>query len=267
MPPAAAVAAYFKVVVVNGEKVQKCLICGNPYKLSTGSSSLEKHIFNTSNHDVQADKLRIALLRAGRQLPLYDQRKQQHTLSSSMASAAGNSDQVDLTLPPAKRQKAAQLNLERAFLPTQNAVMLEEVAKVFAKLSWPHLTADRKEFQDLFNAIRRSTHPAPTRAAIAREQKRIESRMRADVLVRLRQGPISIAFDGWTNTRHDKVTNIMPISTDHPAAFYWCSKVNRAKGNAVNILEQLRPVIEQLMKERLIVVAIVADNESVNNSV
>ena len=49
-----------------------------------------------------------------------------------------------------------------------------------------------------------------------------------DVLKKLKShgvtSPISIAIDGWTNTRHNKVTNLLCLCGGQ--AYYWCSIVN-----------------------------------------
>lgn len=72
-----------------------------------------------------------------------------------------------------------------------------------------------------------------------------------------------MAIDGWTNVRHDKVTNVLVLQGGQ--AFYWCSITNDAESNTADWLaSRLRPVLHTLMvTHRVQVAALVADNEAV----
>jgi hypothetical protein len=75
--------------------------------------------------------------------------------------------------------------------------------------------------------------------------------------------PISVAIDGWTNTRHHKVTNLLCLCGGQ--AYYWCSIVNRyEKNTAAWLLTPIAVAIADLSSKGIRISALVADNEAVN---
>jgi cytochrome c-type biogenesis protein CcmH/NrfF len=108
-----------------------------------------------------------------------------------------------------------------------NALLAPAAARLFARHGLPHRLADSKEMAAFLLAVRRSTCPPPKRAAIKEAQTQLAADLREEVIARLTAGsvtyPISIAIDGWTNTRHEKVTNLLCLCGGQ--AYYWCSIV------------------------------------------
>lgn len=80
------------------------------------------------------------------------------------------------------------------------------------------------------------------------------------------KSPVSVCIDGWTNVKHEKVTNIIPICNN--VAYYWTSIVNSSEHNTADWLyDRLEPLLKDLFDRHVKVAAIVADNESVMNKV
>jgi hypothetical protein len=87
--------------------------------------------------------------------------------------------------------------------------------------------------------------------------------MRKDLLERLRNSstPLGVAIDGWTNVRHDKITNILLISNG--VAFYWCSIVNSRERNTAPWLHgQMKRRLCDLLAAGIRFASFVADNEA-----
>ena len=77
--------------------------------------------------------------------------------------------------------------------------------------------------------------------------------------------PISLAFDGWTNTRHHKVTNILCLCGGQ--AYYWRSIVNRYDKNTAEwLLNRISDAINELLHSGIRIAALIADNEAVTAS-
>lgn len=80
----------------------------------------------------------------------------------------------------------------------------------------------------------------PTRATLSATQLAHSADVRSRVLVALREdsqwSPVTVAFDGWTNVRHDKVTNIVAVCSG--VAYYWSSIVNSTESNTARWLQQ-----------------------------
>ena len=75
---------------------------------------------------------------------------------------------------------------------------------------------------------------------------------------------VTVALDGWTNVRHDKVINLCPVGRG--VAYYWDSIVLKRRATAD---EQHAPVaagLRSIMNASVRLVAIVTDNEAVNKA-
>jgi hypothetical protein len=110
------------------------------------------------------------------------------------------------------------------------------------------------------------TAPMPSRTAMRLNTSAQASSLRVRLIARLQQGPITIATDGWTNVRHEKVTNVILIVNG--MAFYWCSIINVTEKNTAEWLcERMKPIISKLIDEhRCRIVGLVMDNEAVNRA-
>ena len=101
--------------------------------------------------------------------------------------------------------------------------MTDLLALAFALNSISHRVVETESFRRLLRELHAET---PTRAAVRDSITQQEQKMRIRLIDRLSASkvPISIAADGWTNVRHEKVTNI--VSLCDGSAFYWKSVVN-----------------------------------------
>jgi hypothetical protein len=142
-------------------------------------------------------------------------------------------------------------------------------AELFARCSWAHHCVEFPEFVALLDAYRHSTVRPPTRAVLRHDITLLAQQMRVAVINRLKQYcrscPLTIAIDGWTNVRQDKVTNVMVLCGG--VAFYWCSIVNVVSRNtAMWMLNPVSAVLQDIKREGIIFNALVADNEQVNKT-
>jgi hypothetical protein len=72
-------------------------------------------------------------------------------------------------------------------------------------------------------------------------------------------------MDGWTNVRHDKVNNIVILCDG--VAYYWSSVTNILEKNTAEwIANSVRPKVQEIVDHGIEVVALVADNEAVNQA-
>lgn len=140
-------------------------------------------------------------------------------------------------------------------------------ALTFAAYGLPHWLIERPLMRQLLRAA--SIAEFPDRRSLRVEQARIAAEMRATLVHTLRSrsatAPVTIAFDGWTNTRRDKVTNVLALHDGK--AYYWSSIVNHSDRNTAAWLEEpVTAAITAIKKEGVLVSALVADNESVNGA-
>ena len=77
--------------------------------------------------------------------------------------------------------------------------------------------------------------------------------------------PITVAIDDYTNTNHIKITNVMPIAGG--IAYYWNTLFNNLdeRHSADWLYPRLKQTFVEMITANITVVAIVADNASVNN--
>jgi hypothetical protein len=76
---------------------------------------------------------------------------------------------------------------------------------------------------------------------------------------------VTLAIDGWTNVRHEKVTNILALTGGR--AFYLTTIVNALEGNtAAWLYPRIRDCIKSLTNKGISVVVLCADNEAVNGA-
>jgi hypothetical protein len=145
--------------------------------------------------------------------------------------------------------------------------VLKAAAVLYAKHALPHRLADSVEMRDYCDKIRSSTIKPPGRAAIKAAQADLADEMRLLLIDKLAAysitSPISLAIDGWTNTRHHKVTNILCLCGGQ--AYYWCSVVNRYEKNTAQwLLTPISRAMKDLSESGIRITAFVADNEAVN---
>ena len=160
-----------------------------------------------------------------------------------------------------------QQSLATSLQAQNNPLVAPAAAELFAKCGLSHRLADSKEMKAFLSAYRSATCAPPTRREIKSAQAAVAASLRTQVIAKLkdysRTSPISLAIDGWTNTRHHKVTNLLCLCGGQ--AYYWCSIVNRYERNTAKwLLLPISNAIAELVNHGIRVVALVADNEAVN---
>jgi hypothetical protein len=118
-------------------------------------------------------------------------------------------------------------------------------------------------FHKALYAFRQSDAPPPTRKDLAVQVYDNVRTMKREVVDQLRScAGVTVGMDGWTNVRHEKVINLVPVASG--VAYYWDSVVLTARSTA----EAQRPLIaagvNSIVSEGVVVLGISSDNEGVN---
>lgn len=134
-------------------------------------------------------------------------------------------------------------------------------ALAFAKNSLPHSLINDYYFRnaiELLNSNYKITK-SKLRDAIISEGEKTNNEM-LDTLSASNQ-PITLALDGWTNMRSNKVTNILLICSG--IAYYYTSIENNKNLNNLEwLVPKITENIELLVKRGLNIIAITTDNEN-----
>jgi hypothetical protein len=181
--------------------------------------------------------------------------------SASTASLSSNSQ-------PVKKQKVAavaQPSVRNAFAAFSSRRAIASLARSFTRSSIAHAVVETNEFRDFLHDM--GWHGAfPSRAALKESVLRQADDLRTQLTERMAGAAVSIAADGWTNVRQEKITNV--VSIINGVAFFWTSIVNAADRNTAEWLAAaLLPVLHTLIHEhKARVIAFVVDNEAVNRA-
>jgi hypothetical protein len=172
------------------------------------------------------------------------------------------------TSAPPNRLPLKQLTFQQSLLPEIKATWRGKLAEMFSCHSLPLRLVASQQFIDILHLFRQCpTAVIPSVYELAREQDAVFEKLKFKVVQRLTSANthVTIAIDGWTNIRHDKVVNIVPLCRG--SAYYWTSVVNSYHSNtAVWQYTHLKPHFEDLIHRGVRLVAVVADNESVNGA-
>ena len=257
MPPLTSTAhSHYQKVKINGVTRQRCLRCKvQTYADSTSTTVLLKHWKKCKATAVPASSMSSSTSSS------------QSLLSSSSASAAALAVNADAPVVTSHRRVYGPL--DTAFSTASNLQLRPALAELFAIHTLPHHIIESAAFHAAVDAIRASTERLPNRRQLRAEQDVVAQRLRARVLNKLRNycrsSPVTVALDGWTNVRRDKVTNVVILCGG--AAYYWCSIVNSTASNtAAWMREPVANVINELREEGLIVAGLSTDNEEVNRA-
>jgi hypothetical protein len=244
-------------IAANGEMRQDCKQCSKSYvwKKGSGSGTLRQHY--AASHPFalmkwQADSEQAAAA-------TDDSSSVTSAAAATPAKRVASTDSSAESIVPRKKQRS----LLDTFRSTTNADLGKMAATAFAvnRISFNVLSSP--EFLSFLDAYRTATVPAPTRFALRDHTINEAASMRRTLLTRLRSSTalIGIALDGWTNVRHDKVTNIVLLSSGE--AFYWCSIVNeREKNTAQWLHDAVLPHLVKIVQEGVRFAGFVADNEA-----
>jgi hypothetical protein len=268
----AAVHQFFTTHHQSNPKYRTCNTCKKKFSFKSGNSSLEHHL--QSQHYTQYHQLK-ALQQANKSAAgsKHEDNYNASSLSSSLSSAEAASASASLSssfLSSSKKRCFDQYTLHQSFTEQYNkSTVLNIFSTTFARLSLPAQILEKQEFIDMLNAYRQSTGAPPKRRALRQAHMDNASCLQQRVINTLRQhsssAPVTIAIDGWTNVRHDKVTNVIPLCAGR--AYYWESIVNTVDRNTAEWLyEKLKVSFDSIQSNGILVAALVADNETVNNA-
>jgi hypothetical protein len=182
----------------------------------------------------------------------------------------GEGEVVTSATNESKRQRihGQQLmsNLWQAAEPAKGKTIYPTLAKLLAVHSLPHRLLESELFLELLTLYRQTGELPPSRRGVIHHLTMVEQDTRQQVVRKLRQaGAVTIALDGWTNIRQEKVTNIVPIASG--VSYYWESIVNRMEANTADWQRPLiKKAVESVIGCGVPVVAMVTDNEAVNGS-
>jgi hypothetical protein len=147
----------------------------------------------------------------------------------------------------------------------EEPVIYRSFAIAFAKNSLPHSLISNPYFKEaigLLNSNYKITK-SKLRETIISEGEKINN----DILNMLSANnqPITLALDGWTNIRSNKVTNIILICSG--IAYYHASIENEKNMNNLEwLIPKITEIIELLIKRGLNIIAITTDNENLMKS-
>lgn len=141
-------------------------------------------------------------------------------------------------------------------------------AEAFAMNSLSHTLLSRESFIQMLHIFRQSASavpptPAELRTSIINRATDLKQQM----IHKIQNAgwPATLAIDGWTNTRHEKVTNIVILSCG--SAYYYASITNTIANNTAEWLaDNISPHIQSILDSGIKIVALAADNEAVNGA-
>jgi len=176
----------------------------------------------------------------------------------SASSSSGSSDGKKAKLTCDQPTLADLQNMQRG------PAVLGALAVAFADNSIAYAVVETASFRNLLSTIGwRGSFPSreTLRAAVVERGHAA----RTNVAALLKNAVVTLAADGWTNVKQQKVTNVVLMV--HGKAYYWCSFINSGENTAVWLAQQLLPLIYSLINDQKArVVGFVVDNESVNKA-
>ena len=177
------------------------------------------------------------------------------TSSSSVAAPKKRKTEGELLRPAGALADAfSTQRVNKAFLSLARSITHSSVAQQFV---------ETEEFREFLRDMGWNS-ALPTRKTLRQSVLTQSTALRAQLAESLAGTIVSIATDGWTNVRQEKVTNVIVIAKGR--AFYWCSIVNTHERNTGEWLAaQLAPILRTLTDQHSMrVVSLVVDNEAVN---
>jgi hypothetical protein len=174
--------------------------------------------------------------------------------SSSAAAASATSSNSSNS---SKRQRTLV-----SMLKATPQECLIAIAQTFTAHSIAHANVESPEFRNLLRVLGYSG-PLPSRQSLHGAVQQVANDTRAQVASLLRGAVITLAADGWTNVKRQKITNIVLMVNG--VAYYWSSVVNTGENTAEWLASQLLPIIRALGDTYgARVIGVVVDNEAVN---
>lgn len=184
--------------------------------------------------------------------------------AASVATASSSSSSSRLSSSNSNSSNKKQKTLLSMLRSTQQQCF-DAIAAAFAVNSFSHVAIESPEFINMLRVLG-YTGSLPSRKSLRNTIVQLAGNTRTEVAEQLRGAVVTLAADGWTNVRRQKITNIVPMVNG--VAYYWSSIVNAGEQNTAEWLAgQLLPVILALISEcGARVVGVVVDNEAVNGA-
>jgi hypothetical protein len=142
------------------------------------------------------------------------------------------------------------------------------LAMAFAKNSLPHSLIDDDYFKRAIAEIKKNPNIEINRKKLRDIILTEGNKINENMLNKLSSSaqPITIALDGWTNVRSNKVTNLLLISNG--TSYFYTSIENTNSQNKTEwIVSQLEEKIKFLVSKKINVIAMATDNENLMKSV
>lgn len=248
----------------SGTGTRSCSLCNSPYAASSDSTAFKAHL--SSKHN---DLFRSIMRKAAEAAVPAPQAAAAATeeVESVGSGTRSSSESIASAKSAGKPHKPrpAQTTITTLLQAAGSKRALASLARLFTQSSIAHNVADTPEFKEFLQDVG-WTAATPSASAIRASVLAQADSLRMRLVSLLRHTPVTIAADGWTNVRREKITNIVPIANG--VAYYWTSIVNTQEKNTARWLyERFLPVFNTLIHTHsLRIVALVVDNEAVNRA-
>jgi len=152
-------------------------------------------------------------------------------------------------------------NIDEDNLDEEGVYNLFSIA--FAKKSLPYSLIEDERFKSALIAYNKVPNLMMTAYKLKEKTLINGDKICKDIINNLSKSkiPTTIVIDGWTNTRSNKVTNILLMSNGY-ANFYSSIENYTSKNDTEWLVSQLEIKINDLIKDKIIIVAITTDNEN-----
>jgi hypothetical protein len=160
-------------------------------------------------------------------------------------------------------KKVRQSKLDAYVVPLVKESVAYCFAECFAVHNVPFSLASSPLFHKSLLAFRQTDGSPPERRELAVQVFDNVRAMKPIVVARLRAcSGVTVGMDGWTNVRHEKVINLVPVADG--VAFYWDSVVLKKGGTAKQQLPLIAAGLDSILREGVVVVGVSSDNEGTN---
>lgn len=254
---------------VDSEAERQCLLrdskgraCGQKFSASTKSTNLGIHITSKHVHVTALIDAMQALDKGTAQKKRSREENKVVELPSKVAklnnlpNSCDNQSKIDDYVVSSGSSLRAELN--------------EALALMISVHSLPMRLVESEYFQTVLDLYRRSAKhvkQVDSRQHIIKCEQDLFQSLKQQVNQSLKSSayPITLAFDGWQNTNHLHVQNIMGMSSS--STVFLKSDLTTHRATADELYPFIESVIDDLINEKIEIGSIVADNASVNGKI
>lgn len=254
--------AYGYYILSSDKAYRNCKICNSRYKATSSVTNLKNHL---KNHPIEYQEY---LRKHAITSPHHSRARQQHpTIFIDDEESTQISDTASTSVPVAR--PSTQLTIRQSLEEYVNNDFPTLLTTSLIKAGLPLSIIDNEDIRRAFYAFKSATCELPCRQTAAVKRILIANKVREETIIYLKSAsvssPVTIAIDGWTNTRKDKITNIMLLCNSR--AFYYTSIVNKFRRNTADwIAPRLEEIIQGIIDHEIRISGIISDNESTNSS-